>query len=370
MKPWLFSFLFVLLSATAHAHEMRPSIASLSVDTQGIITLKLVTNMEAWLANIDPSLSDTNDSPNVAIYDEYRALDRNALDRRVREDDQALGEVIEILAQGEMITMTLTDVNVLPVDDPELPRDTELIFVGGLPDGTNSLVYRVHDSLPNTAVRLFLDNADPRVQFVKSGDSSDPLSLDQAVQRSVLAVVGEYIELGFTHIIPRGLDHIIFILGLTLISKRFFDLVTQVTAFTVAHSVTLAMGLYGVLELPSSIVEPLIAASIVYIAFENIWHHRVNTSSAVVVFCFGLLHGLGFAGVLTELGLPERDFVIGLLSFNAGVELGQLAIILVAYLSVGIWVIRSSWYHSRVAVPLSGVIGLIGVYWFVERVVG
>jgi hypothetical protein len=204
---------------------------------------------------------------------------------------------------------------------------------------------------------------------VKSGQSSDALSLDQAVKRSLSALVVEYIELGFTHIIPRGLDHIIFILGLTLISKRLIDLVIQVTAFTVAHSVTLALGLYGVLELPSSIVEPLIAASIIYIAVENIWHHKVNRSRALVVFAFGLLHGLGFAGVLTELGLPERDFVVGLLSFNAGVELGQLAIILVAYLSVGIWVLRYPWYQSRVAVPLSLLIGIIGCYWFVERVI-
>jgi hypothetical protein len=87
------------------------------------------------------------------------------------------------------------------------------------------------------------------------------------------------------------------------------------------------------------------------------------------VFAFGLLHGLGFAGVLTELGLPERDFVIGLLSFNGGVELGQLAVIFIAYFSVGIWVLRYSWYRGRIATPLSAFIGLIGVYWFFERVV-
>ncbi len=92
--------------------------------------------------------------------------------------------------------------------------------------------------MPNTAVRLFFESAEPRVQFVKSGQCSDALSLDQAVERSIGALVLEYIELGFTHIIPRGLDHIIFILGLTLISKRLIDLVIQVTAFTVAHSVT------------------------------------------------------------------------------------------------------------------------------------
>ena len=206
------------------------------------------------------------------------------------------------------------------------------------------------------------------MQFVKNGQESSDLSLDRMIERSVSSLVVEYIELGFMHIIPRGLDHIIFILGLTLISKRLVDLVIQVTAFTVAHSVTLALGLYGVVEVPASIVEPLIAASIIYIAVENIWHHKVNRSRAIVVFAFGLLHGLGFAGVLTELGLPARDFVVGLLSFNVGVELGQLAIILGAYLSIGIWIVHRSWYRVRFAVPMSLLIGLVGCYWFVERV--
>jgi hypothetical protein len=108
------------------------------------------------------------------------------------------------------------------------------------------------------------------------------------------------------------------------------------------------MGLYGVLTLPASIVEPLIAASI--------------------VFGFGLLHGLGFASVLTELGLPARDFVVGLLAFNVGVELGQLLIIAMAYFAVGIWLLQAPWYRIRVEMPVSVLIGSLGVYWFVERV--
>lgn len=370
MKTLLLSLLFAITSSFASAHEMRPSVASLSVDSQGTLTLELVTNMEAWLANIDPSLSDTDDSPNAERYDRLRALSANALVEVIRKGNRDITQAIEISAGGGRIEMSPTAIEVLPVDDANLPRDTRLTLVGGLPDGVISLVYRVHETLPNTAVRLFLENADPLVQFVRSGQTSDDLSLDRAVERSVMALAAQYLELGFLHIIPKGLDHIVFILGLTLISKRFIDLVIQVTAFTVAHSMTLALGLYGVLRLPASIVEPLIAASIVYIAVENIWHHRVNISRTLTVFCFGLLHGLGFAGVLTELGLPQRDFLVGLLAFNGGVEIGQLAIILVAYFSVGIWVIGYPWYRERVAVPISAIIGLVGIYWFVERVTG
>ncbi|MGB2317612.1 MAG: HupE/UreJ family protein [Litorivicinaceae bacterium] len=349
---------------------MRPSIASLSVDSQGVLKLELVTNMEAWLAGIEPSLPDTDDSPNSAIYDGFRSLDATALESVLQDREPDIVQLAKVVAGGAPVKMTLSSVRVLPVDDSELPRDTELTFVGGLPSGAESVVYRVDDTIPNTAVRLFLEKSEPRVQFVKTGRESDELSLDQAVERSISAIALEYIELGFIHIIPRGLDHILFIIGLSLISRRLLDLVIQVTAFTVAHSVTLALGLYGVLEFPPSIVEPLIAASIVYVAVENVWHNKVNRSRAVVVFAFGLLHGMGFAGVLADLGLPERDFVVGLLSFNAGVELGQLAVILVAYISVGVWVLRYPWYQSRVAVPMSVLIGVVGCYWFIERVTG
>ena len=370
MKAVFLGLLLAISSLAASAHEMRPSIASLSVDSQGVLKLELVTNMEAWLAGIEPSLPDTDDSPNSAIYDGFRSLDATALESVLQDRELDIVQLAKVVAGGAPVKMTLSSVRVLPADDSELPRDTELTFVGGLPSGAESIVYRVDDTIPNTAVRLFLQKSEPRVQFVKTGRESDELSLDQAVERSISAIALEYIELGFIHIIPRGLDHILFIIGLSLISRRLLDLVIQVTAFTVAHSVTLALGLYGVLEFPPSIVEPLIAASIVYVAVENIWHNKVNRSRAVVVFAFGLLHGMGFAGVLADLGLPERDFVVGLLSFNAGVELGQLAVILVAYVSVGVWVLRYPWYQSRVAVPMSLLIGVVGCYWFIERVTG
>ena len=251
MKTVLLGLLFAIFSGVASAHEMRPSVASLSLDPEGTLTLELVTNIEVWLANIDPSLSDTDDSPNAGHYDQLRAHSESALVEAIREGDRDITQAIEISAGGGRVGMSLIAVEVLPVDDISLPRDTRLILGGGLPDGASSLVYRVHETLPDTAVRLFLENAEPVVQFVRSGRTSEALSLDRAVERSVGALVAEYLVLGFTHIIPKGLDHIIFILGLALISKRFIDLLVQVTAFTVAHSVTLALALYGGTEAPS-----------------------------------------------------------------------------------------------------------------------
>lgn len=120
-------------------------------------------------------------------------------------------------------------------------------------------------------------------------------------------------------------------MGLFLLSTRLTALLWQVTAFTLAHTVTLALGVTGVVAVAPAIVEPLIALSIVYIAAENLITKRLHPWRPVVVLCFGLLHGLGFAGVLEEVGLSANHFVTGLLAFNVGVELGQLAVIAVCF---------------------------------------
>ena len=139
--------------------------------------------------------------------------------------------------------------------------------------------------------------------------------------------------------------------------------------FTVAHTLTLALSMKGVISLPSNIVEPLIALSIAYVGIENIFARSLHKSRLVLVFLFGLLHGLGFAGVLSDFGMPPNAFATALISFNVGVELGQIAVILCAYLCVGIWFRHKPWYHNRIAVPGSLIISIIGLYWTYDRIV-
>jgi len=176
--------------------------------------------------------------------------------------------------------------------------------------------------------------------------------------------------LGFTHILPLGVDHILFVLGLFLLSTRAAPLLWQITAFTVAHSITLALSMYGILSLPASVVEPLIAVSIVYVAVENMLTKRLHSWRVLVVFGFGLLHGLGFADVLSAIGLPRNEFVTGLIAFNVGVELGQLTVIAIAGLLFGYWFRLRPWYRERIVLPLSAAIALTGLYWTVERLIG
>jgi len=179
---------------------------------------------------------------------------------------------------------------------------------------------------------------------------------------------GEYIKLGYLHIIPKGLDHILFILGLFFASTRIRPLLLQITAFTLAHTVTLALATLGLIKIPAMIIEPLIALSIAYVAVENIIlkSRKTSTWRPAIVFGFGLLHGLGFASVLMNLGLPQSGFLSGLIAFNIGVELGQLSII--ALLSLLLYrFIQKSWYPAKISIPSSIIIALIGVYWTVER---
>lgn len=186
------------------------------------------------------------------------------------------------------------------------------------------------------------------------------------VPREVITA-GNFAALGFWHIVPEGLDHILFVLGLFLLSTQMKPLLWQVSAFTIAHSLTLALAIFEVVRVPPSIVEPLIAASIAYVAIENIFTTELKPWRPAIVFLFGLLHGLGFAGVLGELGLPRGQYVPALVGFNIGVEFGQLAVIAAALLTIG-WFRHAKAYRNVVVIPGSLAIGAIGIYWMVERI--
>ena len=180
-------------------------------------------------------------------------------------------------------------------------------------------------------------------------------------------VVWFYLKLGFEHILPAGLDHILFIVGLCLLSTRFKPIFWQATAFTVAHSITLALSMKSIITLPSAIVEPIIALSIMFIAIENMVIKELKPWRILIVFCFGLIHGLGFASSLSEIGLPRNRFFSSILAFNTGVELGQIAVILAVFLLLIIPFGGKVWYRKFIVNPLSVAIAIIAGYWTITR---
>ena len=177
-----------------------------------------------------------------------------------------------------------------------------------------------------------------------------------------------YLHLGFRHIVPEGLDHILFVLGLFFLGITWRKLLSQTTVFTVAHATTLFLSAYGIFRLPSQYVEPAIALSITWIALENVISPKLGIGRLAVVFGFGLIHGLGFASSLREVPFPRRDFLVALLGFNLGVDLGQLFIIALAFLAVGRFR-HEAWFRARIAVPCSVVIASIGLVWAIQRIV-
>jgi len=177
-----------------------------------------------------------------------------------------------------------------------------------------------------------------------------------------------YLVLGYKHILPLGFDHILFVLSLFLLSPKLKPVLWQATAFTVAHTVTLGLATYNVVNISSAIIEPLIALSIVYVALENIFSPRLKTSRIGVVFIFGLVHGLGFAGALGQLGLPSNAYLLSLIMFNVGVELGQLTVILLAWFLLARWFGNKPYYRKAMVIPLSAMIALVAAFWTVQRI--
>ena len=176
-----------------------------------------------------------------------------------------------------------------------------------------------------------------------------------------------YLELGYTHILPLGLDHILFVVSLYLLSPKLKPVLWQATAFTVAHSVTLGLSMYHVIKPPANIVEPVIALSIMYVALENIFSPKLKKSRIGIVFLFGLVHGMGFASALGQLGLPQNSYLTSILMFNLGVELGQLTVIISAFLLFGKWFGNKPWYRKGIVIPLSVIIAIVAGFWTIQR---
>jgi len=185
---------------------------------------------------------------------------------------------------------------------------------------------------------------------------------------SLVKKIEVFTKAGFEHIIPKGLDHIVFVLGLFFSFTSVKSLFYQITSFTVAHSMTLIIATFGIINLPSSIVEPLIAMSIVWIGFENCLNKKPGRIRYLVVFIFGLLHGLGFASVLSIYGVPKDSFTSLLLAFNVGVELGQITVLILAYIITYI-AFNKNWNRKIVRIPASIAISFVGLFWFIERII-
>ncbi|NQW42769.1 MAG: HupE/UreJ family protein [Bacteroidetes bacterium] len=180
--------------------------------------------------------------------------------------------------------------------------------------------------------------------------------------------VFEYLRQGFIHVIPLGFDHILFVICIFLLNSNIKSIIIQCSIFTVAHSLTLALSACNLILPNSNIIEPLIALTILYAAVENILNHKLNKARMVVLFFFGLIHGMGFSFAFKELDLSSSQFYLSLIFFNVGVELGQLLIVVLIYFLISKWLKDKSWYNKRIVYPISTIIACIAMNWFIIRI--
>ena len=363
LRALLATVMALLLALPLAAHQIKPAVADLTLEN-GSFRLEIQLNLETVMAEIGSQAKTTADSPNAGKYDEFRAMPPAALNAAFDRD--AFAARLKVLLDGAAGQATVTQVTIPETGDLATVRNSTIVVTGPLAKA-KALQLGWDAAYGNIIIRL-MDGRNDYNAYLTNGDVTDPISTKGATVISFWTNLVNYTVVGYYHILPLGLDHILFIIGLFLMSTHLKPLLWQVTTFTLAHSITLALGVLGILVIPSSIVEPLIAVSIVYVCVENIFMTHMSRWRPLVIFMFGLLHGQGFAGALTAFGLSTNNIASGLIGFNLGVELGQLSIILICFALVGFWFAQKEWYRRVIVIPASTVIALIGAYWVVQRV--
>ncbi|WP_170272603.1 HupE/UreJ family protein [Litorivicinus lipolyticus] len=351
------------MAVSANAHTVQPGIATLALDAART-QLSLRVNAEVIMAGVDVTqINDTDalEGDAAARYGDLRGLTDAALAERLNNDPAWLTGV-RLQSPAGPLTLSLVDVAVEPQPDPELPRFTTVTLTAS-PASSVRLAWA-----PSYGELVVRERDGGYNAFLAPGEWSAMVSSGQAAL-STWDVMSTYIVSGVAHIIPMGLDHILFVAGLYFFGAGRGALIAQISVFTVAHTLTLALASLAIVRISPAIVEPLIAASIVYIGVENLLRRgRTGLSRRLMlVFAFGLLHGLGFASVLSEFGLQAGAFGLSLISFNVGVEIGQLLVIAPLALLLGTWAARQDWYRAAVQVPASLAIAAVGAYWVLER---
>ena len=374
-----FAIMLYLLSAVMApnytlADLVKPALVEISVYADGHYRIELRASIEAMMTGINSKYKNTQDSPFAAAYDELRNMPPEELRKKFSLFEKELYKEIILKFDGKKTPLHITDIHIPERGYTKVPRISLITFEGKIDKSVKQLSWYYPARFSDNAARVRqVDTENEKWhwsswQWLRKDQVSKAFSLEEIfTEPPASEVIAEYIVAGFEHIIPKGLDHILFIFGIFLLSVKLKPLIQQATMFTLAHSITLSLAMFNVVSLPASIVEPLIALSIAYIGFENIVAHKLKSSRLALVFGFGLLHGLGFANVLADFGMPESAYATALVGFNLGVEFGQLAILTAAYFGITYWFKSKEHFHRYITVPGSVVITLIGLYWTWDR---
>ena len=354
--------LLFFTSQTARAHTFERTATTLRIDESRAFEVTLRLDLDALALGVDPTIAPEEAAKTLlAMSDaDFQAAEeglRRLLSRRLR-----------VRVDGKPLEFTIS----FPRFRPRPERlgvevfGLEARLQGRVPPGGKEIHFFASRAFP--AIELtFEDEGTGRKEFhiCLPGEECPRIKLSAGAPEAGLL---DYVSIGFKHIVPLGIDHILFVLALFLGGREMKTLLIQTGVFTLAHSATLALSTFGVLSLSPRVVEPLIALSIGVVGLENFLRPSgVSRARIVVVFFFGLLHGLGFAGILAETPLVEGQRLAALLLFNLGVELGQVAVLAGAFL-LSLPFKDPNIYRRRVQRPLSLVLTVVGLVWAVSRV--
>ena len=385
---FLFVFLLAVLSGNVLAHPV-PDVPVRTVFESGEARISVEVDIRCFAEDpeSEPYLQNWVLKESTAEEkEEYKRKASELVDSTIRFFLQPVGRV-----QPEFV-FSFTGKNGAKLEKTEDPVVLTGTATLGIPEGSNG--YKIEADKSGQFSVVFLNTVDGKeveriavlfpgeksfvldVTEIDRNDAPDVKKKDSTASNSEESVKPDqggkwatfvnYIREGFVHVLPLGLDHILFILGIFLFSRSWRNLIWQVTMFTVAHTITLGLASAGKVTVPGSVVEPIIAASIAVIALENIFHPKFSKWRLVVVFVFGLIHGLGFAGALGDLGISRNLFMISLLGFNVGVEVGQLAVVAIAF-ALTFWM-KDAPFRKFVVIPVSILISLFGIWWTFERI--
>jgi hypothetical protein len=370
----VFLAFFSLLSFNVHADVVKPALIEITANTNGTVSIEVRASIEALLTGINSRYKNTKDAPNADEYDELRALAPEILRPEFSPFEEEFVNKVQLKADGKIIPLSISTVEIPPRGYTKIPRISVITLEGELERKYKQLEWYYPQAFGDHATRVRqIDEAREKwhwseYQWIRKDTFTAPYQLDALfTKQPLIHVVSSYIDIGIRHIIPTGFDHILFIIGLFFLSNHFKPLLGQVTMFTIAHTITLGLAISGFISIPAKIMEPLIALSIAYVAIENIFMDHLHKGRLLLVFLFGLLHGIGLAEGLAEFGMPDGEFLTALISFNIGVEFGQLAVLILTYIAVA-FAIKRSWYRRVIVIPASLTIAVIALYWMIERI--
>jgi hypothetical protein len=298
--------------------------------------------------------------------DQNGVLSNAEVQAKNTELSKFLAQKIKVLSRGQEATFEIKAASTIKNLGPKENTHSTLVLTYKLESGVKdfSIFYNLFldgVSSASCVATIFYNN---QLQEIIFRPSNREFRLEK--QAATIDFFG-FVKLGIEHILT-GYDHLLFVLSLLMLGGGLKYLLKVISAFTLAHSISLSLAALNIVHLPSKLVESSIALTIAFVAAENLWRKDVTAltkSRWIFTFIFGLIHGLGFAGVLEEIGLPKNNLAISLLGFNVGVEIGQLAVVIPAFLVLQ--ALKRIPWELRIRQTVSVFAVLAGLFWFVER---